>query len=120
MKCRKCEIDKRIASRDTRAMKTVEEARFEKIALPFGRREFSKMIAESAKRRSPEIFDGGFAVGKSAAVIWEKRQVSSGMKGNSDQLSQIDGVDVLVSGVKTEEEAGRGTLERVSSVIGIG
>ncbi len=78
------------------------------------------MIAESAKRRSPEIFDRGLAVGKNAAVIREKRQVPSWMKGNSDQLGQIDGVDVLVSGVKTEEKAGGGTLERVSSVIGIG
>ena len=50
----------------------------------------------------------------------QKGKGSARAERDSNELGQVDGVDLLVNGVKAEEECGRGARQRIGGAVGVG
>jgi len=83
------------------------EGEFEEVEFAGGRGGFAEVVAEIGGGAAPEVFERGFAVGEDVGVGGEEGEGATGVEEDADELGEVDGVDLLVVGVETEENGCR-------------
>jgi len=85
-----------------------EEGVFEERKFLFGGGGLAEVVAEVEGSAAPEIVEACFAVGEDAGVVGEEGHSAAGMEDDADELSEVDGVDLLIAGEDAKEDGSWG------------
>src|SRR5271168_1447243 len=91
----------------------MDEGEVEEVEFLLGGWGFAEIVAEVGGGAAPYVFERGFAVGEEVGVVGKEGYGAAGMEDDADEFGEVDGVDLLVMGVESEEDGGGGVLERV-------
>ena len=82
----------------------IAEREVEEVEFAGGGGGFAEVVAEIGGGAAPEVVEGGFTVGEEVGVVGEEGYGATGVEEDADEFAEVDGVDLLVTGVDAKED----------------